>query len=573
MRLLRKAADTGLCILMLSTAAGCADFDAARHKEQHIADLAEKLRPPSQQLVASHDVPYLIGEPLGENAVVPDILKSHASIMIARPVSLRDAAIVASQRTGIPVSITPDAEMDLAASAPLPTAPSGSGGALQFDGVNIPPPSAALTAATPAAAPKWSGAGVWLDYHGSRLGVFQAVAARFGISQRYEDGQITFFRTQSKTFIIPAFNDQTTDGAMITAYSGGGQNGGGSGGMGSGGMGSSGGVSSMSSMGSMGGSSGSSGGGSSTGATTYSHQRTNNRWENLSATAQAISGGAIVRADRDLGTLTVVGTPSQVQRVAEWVKDLSDSMMRQVAIDVRVYTFKATSETNYGFQPKVAASDTAKTFASSMVPAAIPTIQSTDVPFSFGASILDSAKGAGARFKGTELLVQALSELGNLTQIYDFPVVTTNGMTVPFQNGENDTYLQSSGAVLAANAGAANTLQPGVVMSGFSGKVTPRIVGNKIILQGTFTLQSILGIGSVSSGNASIQTPKTASTAIDSNVVLRSGETLTLTGYMDDSSQRNRTGAGSPFFWLFGGGGDAQNAKSRVIVTVEAHTI
>lgn len=95
----------------------------------------------------------------------------------------------------------------------------------------------------------------------------------------------------------------------------------------------------------------------------------------------------------------------------------------------------------------------------------------------------------------------------------------------------------------------------------------------RILLHINFLLQTLLSIQTFQSNGSSIQEPKTSSTSLDDTVVLRSGSTLMLSGYVDDSSSRDRTGVGSPLFWLGGGGGDAQTQKTQVIVTVEAHTL
>lgn len=549
---------------------GCTDFDDARHKEEHIAKLGETTHAPPEQIVSSVNAPYLLGEQLRDRETTPEILRAPASILIARPIGLRDAAILASRVTHIPVSVAPDAEdSDDDEGASLPSA-SGS-----FSGLNLPPPPSLTTAAASypsrhrsSSPANWHGPSAWLSYDGTREGLFQAIATRFGIWQRFEDGQIRFFRNETKTFVVPTFPGSTNINTSITAYTGGG---GQSGGLGGGGGGSGGGG--MSGGGSGGSSGGSSSSGSSSGMTSISRESKTDRWKNLEKTAQTVANGGQVIADQGLGTLSVTGNPDQVARVSDWIHGLSESLMQQVAIEVHVYTLKITHETNYGFSPQIALKNYGKVYGLSMTPAAIPGLQTNDIPFSFGASILDSAKGAAGQFSGSQLAVQALSELGNVTEMYSRSAVATNGMSAPFQNGINTTYLASSSTVLASNAGSSATLSPGVVMSGFMGEVTPRIVDQRIMLHINFLLQTLLSIQNFSASGSSIQEPKTSSTSLDDTVVLHSGSTLMLSGYIDDASSRDRTGAGSPLLWLLGGGGDAQTQKTQVIVTVEAHTL
>jgi type II secretory pathway component GspD/PulD (secretin) len=169
--------------------------------------------------------------------------------------------------------------------------------------------------------------------------------------------------------------------------------------------------------------------------------------------------------------------------------------------------------------------------------------------------------------------VQALQQLGHVTEQYDRSVVTTNNQTAPFQNGINTTYLQNSSSVLATNSGSSNSLSPGVVMSGFMGSVTPKIIDNRIMLHLNFLLQTLQSMTTITSGSSSIEAPKTSSTSLDDTVSLQNNSTLVLSGYVDDATSRKRNGVGSALNWLFGGGGDATIDKTHVVVTVEAHTL
>jgi len=563
-------------VALTAVLAGCQDFEAAKKREEETQKAVDAGHLPQTATVTTVDAPYLLGEPVKDQALVPAILQPRASILIARPVPLRDAAIAASRKTHIPVVVSPDAEDDdygsTASAAPVTASP------VSFNGQSLPAPPSLSGASLSAGQSNhahgvdlagWRGSGPWIQYEGDRNGMFQAIATRYGVWAEYRDDHEEFFRNKTKTFIVPAFSGASTINDSISAYTGGSSSGSSSG-MGGG---SSGGMSSGSggSGGSMGGSSGSSG--ASTGVSSVSYKSTADRWKGLQQTAQMMAGGGHVFADEGLGTLSVSGTPEEVARVEDWMHELSETMLKQVAIDIHVYTLKITHETGYGWSPKVAFESAAKTYGMTMVPVAAPVISSTTTPFNFGATILNSAKGTAGQFAGSGGAIQALSEIGNVTELYERPVVTTNNITAPFQNGVNDTYAASTSSVLATNAGSSSSIQPGIVMSGFAGHVTPKIIGDRIMLHLDAVLQTLLNLSTFGQNGSQIQEPKTSSTSFENQVVLKSGSTLMLTGYIDDASSRNRTGAGSAMNWLFGGGGDAQINKTQIIVTVEAHTL
>lgn len=245
------------------------------------------------------------------------------------------------------------------------------------------------------------------------------------MSERFTDGTEEFFRNITKTYVIPAFDGQTSNTSAITAVTGGGSSGNSSSGMSGTGSGMSSGMGMGSGMGS-GNSSGNSS--QSQGMTGVWEQIKTDRLAHLQEAAQIAGNGAEVLMDPGLGVLTVSGTPEQIAGLDEWYDGLKSMLTKQVAITVRVWALKFDRESNYGISPQVAAKQFSKYFVASATPAAIPLIQSQSTPFSFGAQIV---KG---KMSGTDLSVQALQSLNNATELDERGVVTTNGVPAPFQH-------------------------------------------------------------------------------------------------------------------------------------------
>lgn len=559
-----------LSTTVLLALSGCTEFNDARHQEKAYYDRAENTHIPARELITSSDKPYLIGEPVKPAAVIPPLLREAITVSWSRPLSLREAATQLSIRTGIPIRVRPDAD-DTAMTADMPQQSALSGmSAPSFNGTSLPaPPAIQSAAAQPTSqvslhratsTPTYSGRGPWLEYTGTRHGLFATLATRFGVSERFTDGTEEFFRNITKTYVIPAFEGKTTDSAMIATVAGGGGSGSSGSGMGSMGSGMSSGMS-----GSMG-SSGGSGSNQAQGMTGASVQSTTDRLAHLQEAALQAGNGAAVLMDAGLGTLTATGTPEQIAGLDEWFDGMKAILTKQVAITVRVWALKFDRESNYGVSPQVAAKQFSKYFVASATPAAIPLIQSQSTPFSFGAQIV---KG---KMNGTDLSVQALQSLNNATELDERGIVTTNGVPAPFQHGTTTAYVQYASSFLATNAGSSSSQSPGYIMAGFEGLVTPRISDDQIVLNLHFQIQTLLSIA-LASGNNGMQLPKTSSTIQASNIVLKNGEMLVLSGYSGDSTTRQMNGVGSPYNWLFGGGGDADNTKNRILITVEAHTL
>ena len=99
----------GSCALMpLLGMSGCSDFHEARDSERDALAIARDSHVPDRPVVSVSDKPWLLGETIKVVDQVPDVLMRPAGLRLDRPVSLRDAAILASRTTGIPVRIAPD---------------------------------------------------------------------------------------------------------------------------------------------------------------------------------------------------------------------------------------------------------------------------------------------------------------------------------------------------------------------------------------------------------------------------------------------------------------------------------
>lgn len=537
----------------LAGLAGCQDFEAAHDRAEDAYRQASSRHVPDAPVVSSTSEPLIVGEAIPQQPDQDEALGRSVTLVIARKPSLPELASILQQQTSIPVEVEPDAATDIGGDIPPPV----------FDGNHLPPPPSAFLARAAAqqAADYPSGPGPWLRYSGSRQGLFDIVATRYGVFERYEDRKVVFFRTETKTFSIPALFFTTKNTSQIASTTGAStSSGGGGGGIGGGGGG--------------GGSLGGGGGGSANGNTQIALESEENPWKNLQKTAEVISGGASIIADPQLGTVTVTGSPIQVGHVAEWVSGLNATLMKQVAVTIHIYSVKQNREQNYAWKPELAVKNYGKVYGLAMMPAAAPAIESAATPFSFGASILNTATGAAGQFSGSQAVAEALATNGDVTDTYEHSAVTTNGVPAPFQRGTQTGYLQSASSVLATNAGVSNSLQPGTVTSGFTGMITPRIAGDgRILLRLDLDLQTLLGIQTISSGGSSIQVPTTSNTTLHQSTVLQPGSTLVLTGYANDNSSATRNGVGDARNWLLGGGGDAQLNKQLIVITVEARVI
>lgn len=396
---------------------------------------------------------------------------------------------------------------------------------------------------------------VRMSYSGSLAG-FLDQACGTGLHWRMrEDGTVEIYRTRTETFTIPALFWQTKTDAKMTSASTMSQ-----------------GASSDSTSGT-----GAVGGASGTGTISAENTTQGNTWGDLLKTAQAIAGKtAEVVTDPSDSTLVVTGTPEQLSRVARWVKRLSQSLQRQVALDVRMYSVQINHEDNVGFNPAMVLNTLGRHYGFTITGTSAPPVGSGASPVTFGASVLTpTTPGLNNTFAGTSGVLQALATLGRTSLVLSQSTVTLNGQPAPIQSVLQTGYLARSSTEPSITAGIAptTTLIPGSVTTGFTAMLLPRVVDGNVLLGMNFTLSTLLGLNPSSATGASIQTPTVSLSTAQQSVRLKPGQTLMLTGLQQSTAKSTDTGVGTPKFKALGGGTDAQLGKQLLVILVTARLV
>lgn len=467
-------------------------------------------------------------------------------------VSLSDVAAYIYEKTGLPVDTaevwgltssgaTSSPQSGLAPQPAQQVVPSLTG---QFSNVGAAAGSNALNSPQLLA----------IDYEGTLSGLLDVVANKSGVWWKFSDGRVTFYRTETKTFYIPAIANKSTGGSSISANS------------------------APSSGSSSGGSTavGSSSSSSSTGGTSSNSTYNVDIWGDLEKTAKTVGGTAQVVTNSSVGSVTVTGTPTQVRNVEEWVKSLSDNLSQQVAITVHVYKVKVTSEDNYNWNPSVVFNSLSGQFGITLTGPQTPSVVSGSNPMNLTARVLQTATGAAAPYSGSQFAYQALSTIGRVTETVKQTVVTLNGQPVPVQVADIDTYLQSTTQAPAGPIGSAPlppTLTPGTITTGFTAMFLPKIVNGKVLLAMNMTSSTLNSIGSAVSGGSRIDTPRFSLSTFQQSASLTPGDALLLTGLQQGNGKSNRSGVGSPDNYLLGGGLDDNAGKQLTAIVISAKVL
>ncbi len=397
------------------------------------------------------------------------------------------------------------------------------------------------------------------------VGLLDEIAAQNDASWRYikRANAIEFFRYESKTFNVylppgaKSINASISLSGVTGASGGGGGGGGGGSSSGAGGSGGGdvsvsqkltvdpwssimGGISSILTEGGSQPAIGASGGPS----TGQGAQSGGGSQGSSAMTASGRSGRAT--ANPELGIISVTARPAALERIATYVSSINSRFAQNVMVDIKIYSLTLSQAGNYGFSldllyQKLNDYGLQLVGPTPLAPDSAP-----------GQITIDARRG---RFAGTNLIVQALSQFGNVALQTQGQVLAVNGQPAPIQVASEINYLASSATTQAANVGTTATLTPGTRVVGFTANFLPLIVGdNRILLQYQMQISSLTALTQVNSGTGVIQTPQIASQSLQQQAFVKDGQSIVLFGF-----DQNRDAADA----AAGVTGASKNAKSE----------
>jgi len=428
---------------------------------------------------------------------------NQVSIQLPGRHSLATVAVLLSRTLDLPVVMSADALMDAAqfsplaaGSAPTPTASkslTAADRATQAGArmLNISPSDALNT--------------IELNYSGPVVTLLDQIAARAGLYWEYTGGRILFSRVVSRTFAIKSMSPGVKTSGSIT----------------------------LSSSGASGDSGGSAGGG---GVSIEANSETN-VWANLEPTLLTmVSSTGRLQMDAPGGSVTVTDALDNVNRIERFIRQLNDSLLRQITLEVEIFQVNLNDDYSNGLSWTALASNLSRLNGGS-VRISTPTPSSAA---SGGAFTLITGSNAG---RTATAVVSALESFGRVSGVYSGVVTTVNRTPVPLGSTTSQSYLrETTPAVVSGSSLTGFTTQaglvPGTINTGFTMVVTPTILdSNRVLVQTNLEISNLVSLDKFGTDTQSIQLPNISRFVTMQRSNMMAGETLVLTGYERQSTQ------------------------------------
>lgn len=485
---------------------------------------------PVQDLTAQWINPVPLNSPSQTQAQLPG-----CALTLTRPgdVSLAEISAFITRTCKLPVVVTPDAQAAMT---------TGQGKTEKIQG-SVPAPDASGMVplnAIGGGAPVTRDAGSMgntlrgVYWQGSLSGLLDNVTTRLGLSWRYEQGRISIFYVNTKTFPVMFMDSKTAFSSKVVSGT-------------------------TTSSGTSGGSSGGGMSGDVNTSQTTTMEMTSGLYNDLQNTIKAMLTPGVGRLFLAAGMLTVTDTPRVLDAVGHYIDDRNMELNRQVVLNVKVFSVEKRRQDQLGI-------DWNAVFTSGSVGGSL-TSAFTDASTSAmtgGLSILDG------KFANSKAFVNALAEQANVSLVTQQASTTTNMSAVPVQVGTQQDYASQVNTDSTANVGTSTSITKSTITTGFNMTMLPYIMPNspKIELQFSINMSDDPTSRTFTSGESSIELMKTRLKTFNQRVILSSGQTLVLSGFQQVNNTSGKQGVGSASFFGLGGGANGQKDDTMLVILI-----
>ena len=273
-------------------------------------------------------------------------------------------------------------------------------------------------------------------------------------------------------------------------------------------------------------------------------------WKDVETTVRGLlSKAGTARVNPASGTITVRDSYARLEAVRAYIDEVNERLSRQIALCVRVWALEVNDASSAGINLQAL-------FSSPDVAISAGTAAAT-------ASSLASVSVLKGSLKGSSAALEAMKEWGNATQLTSASGLVTNNQPFPVQAVRRHAYLAGM-TMSTSEYSQTSEITPGEVTTGFAMTIIPHILPDRhVLLQYNITLSSLEDMTTIERDTILVQLPQVSTRSFSQRTRLKSGQTLVLAGFEQDTEQA----AGS--LGLLNAGKSNYASKTLLVVTIE----
>lgn len=286
-----------------------------------------------------------------------------------------------------------------------------------------------------------------------------------------------------------------------------------------------------------------------------------NVWESLGSEIESLKSeeGRYAIAE-EAGIVTVTDTPENLDLIENYIDDLNDSIGQQIAIRAEIYDIVLDENADFGTNWQ-ASYNRPNSALGSFATAFGDAVSST-----FGFALTNPS----SRFNDTQLFINSLNEVAEVSYRTSATVHTTNGMAAPIQMLDTTGYLANVTRDITGNAGIASTsVEQGTARSGFSLSFLPRITSKgQINMAFAGDLTQLNRLNETSFEGITVQMPESQNKNFLQRVVVDSGQSIMVAGFERTESRKSVDSLAGESTYLLGGRKSGGNKRVMTVIVL-----
>jgi type IVB pilus formation R64 PilN family outer membrane protein len=268
-----------------------------------------------------------------------------------------------------------------------------------------------------------------------------------------------------------------------------------------------------------------------------------------------------------LGQITVQDSPDNIKEIRSYINSVNELLTMQIAVDIEVIEFTSDKGRDIGIDWDAVKLDLASggvfSFAGNVNESALSTNGTVPTMLSY--------KQDTGRYAGSKALISALKRQGTTQSTRFKTLISQNNQPVKVEVGNQFAYAAESGSQSigtvnnGGNVGSENTLKLGVLNTGDSWQMVPKVADDKIMVQFSYFTSRKKGAPRiVESGGKKLEAPETDYNKTLLRFTARDGDTVLVSGGTNSLNEMSESS--NILSILLGGATSGSSSKSEVIM-------
>ncbi|MCT4552430.1 MAG: hypothetical protein N4A44_02075 [Alphaproteobacteria bacterium] len=386
-----------------------------------------------------------------------------------------------------------------------------------------------------------------LSYTGSLSGLLNLISNEIGVYWEYTGNEIVLYKRKTKIFALYALSTSSDFSTSVSASSGGGS------------------VSSSSTF----------------DAWTEVEQGLNDIIKTEEDDKSSIT------ISKSTGTISVTSSPDVIKKIGQFIRIQNERFSRQVVVAVKIMQVSLNDGDSMGINFQLLHKDL--NFKGISGTGAVS--NGSGIQYMIG-NTDKAGDGHKVNSPNIDAVVAAISKQGRTSLLTSAVLTTINNKVVPFNNLKKYKYV-SEIKVVSTESGSETEVQTDEIEEGFSIQLLPNILDNgRLLMMFNLSYTELISLDTVSSTGSeenddtcyaadgttevdceddqsitNIQLPTIEERSFLQELVLRSGQTVVLTGFEKVKNENTNTGLGDPNF-IAAGGSRVSNVERDVLVVL-----